>query len=141
MASRQVFNAVKTLVEANPIALYDGSSLKVVWPNDTETSPSGFWLVVQFPFSTEEHVGMAGVGNRGFREEGAIRFMLMVPRNDVEMDYALELCDTIRDLVRAKDFGGVTTFAPSPPVIDDDNDNGTQFVLSMAVPYYYDHFA
>lgn len=140
MPSQAVAAAVKARLAANPIVLYDSTTLPVVFPNETMESRSNFWMYVQYPVSNEEHIGMAGVGNRVFRENGAIRFVLMATRNS-ETDYALSICDTIRNLFRAQDFGGVTTFSPSPPVIDDDNDNATHFELSMVVEYIYDIFA
>ena len=140
MPSQAVAAAVKARLAAKPIALYDSTTLPIVYPNEKMESEPGFWMQVQYPVSNEEHIGMAGVGNRVFRENGVIRFVLMATRNS-ETDYALSICDTIRNLFRAKDFGGVTTFSPSPPVIDDDNDNATHFELSMVVEYIYDIFA
>ncbi len=140
MPSQAVASAVKSRLTANPIALYDSTNLQIVYPNETMESKPGFWMFVQYPISNENFISMAGEGNRVFRENGTIRFLLMATRNS-ETDYALGICETVRSLFRAKEFGGVTTFSPSPPVINDDNDNATHFELSMSVEYIYDIFA
>ncbi len=98
------------------------------------------WYVVQYPVATELHIGMASVGNRSFREMGTIRIVLSIPRGQGQAQ-GLGWLDELRALFRAAQFGGVTCFAPSPPINNDANDQGAYWVLSSSIPYYFDLFA
>lgn len=98
------------------------------------------FVVLQFPLGREEHVGLGQVGQRTFREEGVARFVLHMPRGSGTAD-ALDWTDEIRALFRAVQFDGVSTLSPSPPVLNDDADLGTYFVVSTAVEFYFDHLA
>lgn len=131
--------AVVSAVEAYLGATF--SSVPVRYPNDaggeTPADASAF-IEVQFPIANNRHVGMAAVGNRTFREEGIIRIVLSAVRGQ-GLDQALVTCDALMAFFLAKQFGGVTTRTPNAPVTDDSNDNGNYWVLSIAVPYFYDY--
>lgn len=120
-------------------------SLPVFYPNEGVDTPSDGtqFLSIQYPVSSEECVGLGGVGHRTFRERGTIRIVLSVPRGlDKDgMNAALVLIESMRGLLRAQIFGGVTCEEASPPVSNDDNDAGAYWKLSFAVPYYFDIFA
>ena len=118
----------------------DGTNFAVIASNTLGEAPAPPFLQVQFPVASERHVGMAGVGNRVFREDGAIRIVMTVKRGLGQAD-AVGWCDELRVLFRAKQFGGVTTYSPSPAVDNDQNDVGAYWVLSFSVPYFYDLFA
>lgn len=136
MASKAVKDAVSARLAANwtttPIF---GLNLG----GDTPKDGSAF-IEVQYPVADEQHVGMAGVGNRTFRETGAFRIIISTPRGD-GTDIGDGYADTLRALFRAAQFSGVSCLAPSPPVEDDSNDNGMYYVVSFAVPYWFDIFA
>jgi hypothetical protein len=136
MASKTVVDAVEAFLAANwtttPII---GVNLQGEPPADG--SP---WLTVQYPTATETHIGMAAVGNRSFREEGTIRLVLSIRRGDGQSQ-GLAWMDTLRNLFRAAQFGGVTARTPSPPVNNDTNADGSFWVLSCSIPYYLDIFA
>jgi len=112
---------------------------------DAPVDGSAF-IAVQYPVANEAHVGMAGVGQRTFRETGVIRIVISTPRGQ-GTDLGDSYADTLRALFRAQDFGasgsfgGVRCLAPSPPVEDDSNDHGNYYVQSFAVPYYADILA
>ncbi len=53
-------------------------------------------------------------------------------------DDLLTLIEELRTLFRAVEFAGVVTYAPSPPVEHDDNENGNYYALSTSIPYDYD---
>jgi hypothetical protein len=51
------------------------------------------------------------------------------------------MMDQLRALFRSKQFGGITTFVPSPAIVDPTNYAGGKFKVSSAVPYYFDLFS
>lgn len=131
--------AVVTAVEAYLTTSFN--SIPVRYPNDVDAEAppdASHFIEVQFPLANNRHVGMAQVGNRTFREEGIIRIILMATRGS-GLNAALATCDLLMAYFLAKQFGGVTTRTPNAPVTDDGNDNGNYWVLSIAVPYFYDY--
>lgn len=135
MARGAVVSAVETYLGAT------FGSIPVRYPNDANgdtPSDGSAFIEVQFPVANNRHVGMAQVGNRTFREEGIIRIVLSAVRG-LGLDGALVTCDALMALFLAKQFGGVTTRTPNAPISDDTNDNGNYWVLSIAVPYFYDY--
>lgn len=136
MASKPVKDAFSARLAANwsfcPIVdVNDGGSV----PNDR--SP---FLAVQYPVGTEEQITVGAPGANVFRERGAARFILSFPAGRGTSPWD-EWVESLRDLFRGKQFGGVTTWAPSPPTTDDQSDDGGFFRLSFACPYYADRFA
>lgn len=133
MASKAVVDAVKTRLTAN------WTATPIVGINVTGETPADGspFLTVQYPVAGSRHVGMADIGNRTFREEGVIRLVLSARRGRGQAQ-ALQWCDQLATLFRAQQFGGVTCRVPSPPIDNDDNESGKYFVLSIAVPYFYD---
>jgi hypothetical protein len=136
MASQAVTDAVLSRLAAN------WTRTPIVPPSTRSDTPAAGtpFLAVQFPFSREEQVTVGTPGANVFREEGAIRLVLAVPRN-VGLSAYLGWVDELRALFRAKSFTPVKTWAPSPPVIDDAIEAGPYVLLSFAVPYYADILA
>ncbi|OHV17551.1 hypothetical protein BK022_04975 [Methylorubrum extorquens] len=100
-----------------------------------ETPEDGSTFVqVQYPVANTTTMDLAGTY---YREEGAIRIIVNAQRG-AETAAGLTLADDLAALFRNKKFGGVQTFAPSSPVIDDRNEEGMYFALSFAVPYQFD---
>jgi Bacteriophage related domain of unknown function len=133
MASKAVVDAVESRLAANWTATpIIGVNLKGEPP--TDGSP---FLTVQYPVANSRHVGMAGVGNRTFREEGVLRLVLSVRRGRGQSQ-ALQWCDQLAALFRAQQFNSITCRVPSPPIDNNDNESGNYFVLSIAIPYFYD---
>ncbi len=137
MASRAVVTAVEARLAGN------WTHTSIIGANtDGETPADGSaFLTVQYPVALSTHIGMAGVGNRTFREEGTFRLVLSVPRGDGQ-DQGLGWCDDLIALFIAQQFDGVTARTPSPPVVHNgENDRGQYWVMSVSVPYFYDLFA
>lgn len=133
MASKAVVDAVNARLVSNWTAT-------PIVDSNMQGEPSGDagpFLTVQYPIGSEEHVGMAGVGNRTFRETGVIRIVLSIARGQ-GIGQGLGWAETLRALFRAQTFDGVACLAPSPPIEDDRNDSGNYYVMSFACPYYYD---
>ncbi|WP_029002724.1 phage tail terminator-like protein [Azorhizobium doebereinerae] len=133
--------AVKAAVRAR---LADNwTRCEVFYPNGPEAEvPTGGteFLSVQFPVSSEKQITVGTPGDNVFREEGGIRFVLSIPRDAGTEEYDPWM-DELAALFRGKQFGVVTTYAPSSAVLDDRNADGAYFKLAIAVPYYADLFA
>lgn len=135
MASAPVMAAVRA-------RLGSWARCPVELPNEGEQAPAGTdpYLLIQYPVATEEQITVGAPGANVFREEGVIRLVLYIPRGAGVDDYAAWV-DELRSLFRAGQFGGVTTFAASPPILDDRSDTGKYWSLSCAIPYQFDLFA
>lgn len=133
MARKAVIDAV----EARLAALWSGPSLRdPILLSEPPADKSAF-LVVQYPVANERQASLGAPGDNLFREEGVIRFVLVVPRRQVKSEgYAW--ADQIAALFRAKEFDGVRTFEASSPVLDDRNPDGGYFTLSVVVLYAHD---
>lgn len=114
--------------------------MPVVYGNGKTDAPTNEWMTVQYLAANETLIGMAEKGNRGFREEGGILFTILLPRG-VNRDYALSLCEQVKNLFRAEQFDGVTTFDISEAALDDDVELGDYVKFGIAVEYLFDRFA
>jgi hypothetical protein len=136
MASQLVVDAVEARLAANwtncPVRGANASG-------DVPADGSAF-LVVQYPVANEEHIALGPVGQRTFRELGGIRFVLSMPAGQ-GASFGLGWADQLRALFRAQQFAGVSCLAASPPRIDDGNESGGYFRLSVVVEYYADILA
>lgn len=91
------------------------------------------FLVVQYPVVNGEKPVLHG----RYFEEGAARLVLNV-RSGLGLDTVLPWADTLAGLFREfRPGGGFETFTPSAPIINDANDDGNWFELSVIVPYRY----
>jgi hypothetical protein len=136
MASKLVMDAVAAL-----LATY-WTACPIIGVNaigDTPADGSEF-LTVQYPVSNETPITLGQVGQRLFREAGAIRFVLSVPRG-LGIDLGAQHVDTLRALFRAAQFGGVNCLSASPSAIDDGNDDGAYYRMRVIVEYYADILA
>jgi hypothetical protein len=106
--------------------------------SNAETPRDGSdYLVVQYPVANEEHVGLGGIGERIYREEGGFRLVLHVARG-TGAGRGLTWMDELRALFRGVTFDGVACLTASSPPIGDGNGSGNYFVLTAAITYYYD---
>jgi hypothetical protein len=133
MPSKAVYDAVKARLDAG------WSGLPVTYPDTRTETPenASAFLVVEFPTSSSEQLTTGAPGANFWRETGTIRFVINSERGSGIAD-ALGWADDLAALFRGKTFDGVTTWAPSPPVIDDANDRGMYAQISTAVEYWYD---
>lgn len=91
------------------------------------------FLVVQYPVVNGEKPVLSG----RYFEEGAARLVLNV-RSGLSLDVVLPWADTLAGLFREYRPGsGFETFVPSAPIVNDANDDGNWFELSVIVPYRY----
>lgn len=135
MPSQEVAAAVKSRLQSN----WTSAAIPVLGPNESSKAPSDGapYLEYDFPTQGSNHVGLGGLGERTFRDDGTIRLMLNVPRME-GVDAGLALANDLRDLFVGTTFDGVTTFSPSPPRIDGNAVLGKYFRLSVIVPYTFD---
>jgi hypothetical protein len=97
-------------------------------PSNTDDA----FIVIQYPVVN----GSKPTIGRHYFEEGAARFVLNV-RRTAEMDAALGIADDLASIFRDRNFHGIETFTPSPPIINDTSNDGNWFSLSVIVPYRY----
>lgn len=89
---------------------------------------------VQFPIANTAQMDL---GATYYREEGTIRLIVNAARPN-GLDAGLMLVDMLADLFRSKKFDGVQTFVPSGSAIDDRNDSGNYFPISISIPFQFD---
>jgi hypothetical protein len=90
------------------------------------------FLVVQYPVVNSSKP----VLGRTYFEEGAARLVLNV-KSGFGLDTVLPWADTLAGIFREVKFGGVETFVPSAPIINDVSDDGNWLSLSVIVPYRF----
>lgn len=135
MASKAVSDAVYARLENT--ANWNHPEIPIVKGNVSPGTLPERFLAVQFPIGNEDIASLGDPSNRLFREEGAVRFVLQGESGE-GADNLLTLLDELRTLFRGKEFSGVITYAPSPAVEHDDNDEGNYYAVSTVVPYEYD---
>jgi hypothetical protein len=128
--------AVMSAVNARLAALWSHCDV-VDDSNDSPAPPPTPFLAVQYSIANEHQISIGSPGTNLFRESGAIRFVLTIAPGSGS-DWAVGWMDELRSIFRAKQFGGVNTWAPSSPALDDRNSNGGFWQLTFAVPYYFD---
>lgn len=140
MASQAVIAAVNARLGNPwmPTTLPPDNALQVLDQNaPLDFTGNDPFLQVQYPIANAEQKSIGTPGSNVWRETGAIRFVLGVLRSS-GTNQGVGWCDDLSSLFRGKQFGGVNTWAPSSPVIDSSNDLGNYFLLTFAVPYYFD---
>lgn len=139
MAQKAVMDAVATRIGNPWVSGVDNSSLGVIDPNTTALPPSDGspFIEIQYPVANAQQKSIGSPGANVWREDGAIRFVVSIQRGS-GVEQGMGWCDEIAVLFRGKQFSGVNTWAPSSPVLDNSNDSGNYWLLSFAVPYYFD---
>ena len=136
MAGKVVVDAVAARLIANwaltPIIDDDSSGLG--------TGDGSPYVTIEYPVSVENQITIGAPGNNVFRESGAFRIKLISPTG-TGLSQPLAWIDQLRAIFRGKQFGGVTTYAPSPGVVDNSNYVAGKFIISSSVPYFVDLFA
>lgn len=113
------------------------STSAVIGLNGVTEPPAGAnaFLVVQYPIVN----GVKPVVHGRYFEEGAARLVLNV-RHGLDLATVLPWADTLAGLFRefrSATVPGFETFVPSPPFVNDANDDGNWFELSVIVPFRY----
>jgi hypothetical protein len=130
--------AVLAAVEARIATYWAGAYFSPNTVGDPPIDGTPF-LTLQFPLANAEQISIGSPGAEVFREEGGIRLVLSIPRGQANgVTYWTGQLDTLLGHFRAQKFGGMQTFAPTSPVLDDSNDSGNYWKLSAAIPYYAD---
>jgi hypothetical protein len=106
----------------------------VIIDYDTMASPPDLdaFLVHQYPVVN----GSKPFLDRHFFEEGGIRFVLNI-RRGIGLAQGLAWCDELAALFREVKFSGIECFAPSGPIVDDNNEEGDWISYAVIVPYRY----
>ncbi|HJE24919.1 MAG TPA: DUF4128 domain-containing protein [Methylorubrum populi] len=133
MPLKIVVDAVEARLSAN------WKKCPVVGINLTGDVPNGPepFVQVSYPVANGEQLTVGAPGENVYRETGAFRLVVNARRGKGVAE-GLAWADELAALFRGQEFDGVQTFAPSSPAIDDRNDEGKYFVLSIAVPYQAD---
>lgn len=136
MASQTVRDAVLARLQAN------WTATAIVEDDTVSQGPAdgSAYVTVDYPVAREEQITIGAPGSNVFRETGAFRLVVVSPSGG-GADQAFTLIDQLRVLFRGKQFAGVTTWAPAPGVQNKANYQAGRFVVSAAVPYYFDLFA
>jgi hypothetical protein len=136
MAGKVVVDAVSARLAANWTAT-------AIVDDDTTGQGTGDgspYVTIEYPVSVENQITIGAPGNNVFRESGAFRIKLISPTG-TGLSQPLAWIDQLRAIFRGKQFSGVTTYAPSPGVVDNSNYVGGKFIISSSCPYYVDLFA
>lgn len=101
----------------------------------TEPPPNGLsFVVLQYPVVN----GVKPVLGRHFFEEGAVRIVVNATRGPAENDAQTTWIPALASLFRDRKLGGgIETFTPSGPILNNMNDDGNFVSYSLIVPYRY----
>lgn len=102
---------------------------------DTRATPpdADAFLMTQYPVVNAEKP----VIDRLFREVGGIRFVLSV-RRGIGQAQGLAWADQLAALFREVKFSGIQCWQPSPPIVDDNNEEGDWVLYAVIVPYWFE---
>ncbi len=126
--------AVITAVESRLVAGF--AEAPIIETNGGQEPPAdgSEFVVVQYPVANNEQMTLG----RYYREEGAFRVVISAQRGLREnLIKALGWADTIAALFRTQKFDGVESWTPNLARLDDDNDEGNYYVISVVVPYTF----
>jgi hypothetical protein len=127
MARLAVLNAVEAYLAAN----WSRSPIVGMIRKDERADESASFLVVQYPVANTDR---PGVSDRYYVEEGGVRLVLQMTR-DEQPATMMQWADELADLFRDKTIDGVRFRQPTTPFIDDTNDEGNFYTLSIVCPY------
>lgn len=106
---------------------------------DTPEDGSPF-VQVSYPVATGSQISIGSPGSNVYREEGTFRLAVNAQRGEGVAD-GLGWADELAALFRGKildETGNIRTYAPSSPAIDDRNEEGMYYTLSVSIPYEAD---
>lgn len=136
MASSAVVTAVEARLAANwastAIVGLNGQGGAAEPPEDGAP-----YVVVQYPLASEAQMSLGDPGNNLWREEGTFRLVLHARRGEGRAQ-ALTWMDELRAIFRGQVFAGIDCREASPPIENDQNDQGNYYVFSSSVAYRFD---
>lgn len=125
--------AVVEAVENRLIENFSAATIKGLTGGDIPQDGSAF-VTLQFPLSDNQQM----VLGRKYQESGAFRIIISTERGlEENLKKGLFWAKQISDVYRTQRFGGVKSWTPSIGRLDDDNDDGNYYVLSVVVPYTF----
>lgn len=97
-------------------------------------SDGSAFVIIHYPIASNSRPTLT----RRRYEEGAARIIWNVPKGMMP-EATLPVADAISALFRGDKLivDHVEFFEPSPPIINDDNDEGNYYELAVVVPYRY----
>jgi hypothetical protein len=109
---------------------------RIIDANEGQDTPSdgSAFVLIQYPVVTSSRWALT----KRRTEDGTARIVINIPV-DAGLPNWLAKADQLAALFRgdnAKD-GHVQYFEPSPPIINDDNEDGNYYSLAVIVPYRY----
>lgn len=107
---------------------------------DAEPIVAPAFLVLQFPTSSARQIGLGPAGARDFREEGTARLVLQQPLGR-DPTTGQSLLEDLGRALGSSQFGGVTTWESSPPIVDDSSLDGAWWAMAIVIPYFFDYRA
>lgn len=128
--------AVDTAVKARLAAHWDKCGV-VPDLNTNQKLPAAPFLTVVYPVVNADQMSIGAPGANIWRETGVFLLVLHVERGKGAAAW-LGWTRELASLFRGKSFDGVQTFAPTSAPLDNDNESGNFYQLSVAVPYQYD---
>lgn len=137
--------AVMTAFRARLAANWDTSKALIIEANEEGQIPLQPvpWIMLQFPTALEEPKSVGSPGSNVYREDGAARIVIAVPRGRSTV-IAETLADELATMFRAvppSAMDGVETFGVNGPHEADINDDGRNYAVSISIAYTHDIFA
>lgn len=129
--------AVMTAMAARAATYWTATPIYAANNQTTRPADGSGYLYIEYPIADEEIGSIGDPGNNLYREEGVVRFVLMVPEK-ADITYWAGQIDTFRANFRGKRFGtdsAIRTAAPSP--ITEPMKYGNYVEIATAVPYWY----
>lgn len=128
--------AVETVFRTRLAANWNAANGVILGVNGVSEPPHNGepFLLIHYPVVSASRPALT---RRRF-EEGAARIIWNVPKGWLP-ETALPIADTISAMFRGDNLvvDHVEFFEPSPPIINDDNDEGNYYELAVIVPYRY----
>jgi hypothetical protein len=128
--------AVETVFRTRLAANWNTAHGVIVGSNGVSEPPSDGapFVLIHYPIVSANRTALT----RKRQEEGAARIIWNVPKGWLP-ETTLPIADTISALFRGDKLivDRVEFLEPTPPIIDDDNDEGNYYELAVIVPYRY----
>lgn len=137
MAINKVIDAVEARLAAN-FTRCTVFGFNLAAESEPPQDGSAF-LQVSYPAANNTQITVGDPGNNLWRENGAFRLALFARRGEGIAGARVWMAE-LADLFRGKKFDGVQCWGPTSPALDDRNEEGVYFILSIAVPYQADYF-
>lgn len=131
MADLVVVQTIKTEL----VAGFTAAPVKEITGGKLPPDASGF-VTLQFPVNNSEKMTLGNL----YRDSGAFRVVISVERgHEANLNTGLQWAGQIATLFRDKTFDRIKTSAPTIGRLDDSNEEGNFYVLSVLVPYTFNY--